>query len=223
MTIKAIVFDLDNTLIDFVKLKDACVSASVDAMIAKGLGISKQEAVKLIFELYHEYGWEYQHIFDKFLEVAKGKVDYKLLATGILAYRKARSETMKPYANVVPTLKKLKSKGIKLVILSDAPRLQAHLRLAELNLIDFFDIIVTFDDTGRRKPNPAPFKKALEALAMKPQEVLMIGDWPERDIAGAKAVGMRTALAKYGLMPNINPEPKADFEISNISELLKII
>jgi putative hydrolase of the HAD superfamily len=224
MKIRAIIFDLDNTLIDFMKFKKACINASVDAMISEGLSVSKSEAISIVFELYKEYGWDNQKIFDKFLKKTKGLVDYKLLATAITAYRREKTKYMKPYPNVVPTLKKLKSKGIKLAILSDAPRLQAYIRLADLGLLDYFDPIVTLDDTGKRKPHPAPFKKILSELKLKPQEVLMVGDAPQWDIKGAKAVGMKTCLARYGLMPHTDAKKiRADYEINDIKELAKIV
>jgi putative hydrolase of the HAD superfamily len=50
----------------------------------------------------------------------------------------------------------------------------------------------------------------------------MIGDWAERDIAGAKALGMKTAFARYG--DDFNTlEPGADFELSDINQLVDII
>jgi putative hydrolase of the HAD superfamily len=224
MKIRAIIFDLDNTLIDFMKFKKACVNASVDAMIAKGLNISKKEATKKIFEIYHEYGYEYQTIFEHFLKKTQGETDFKLIATAISAYRKEKLKYMKPYTNVVPTLKKLRAKGIKLAILTDAPKFQAYTRLADLDLLYEFDPIICFEDTYEKKPHPAPFKAMLKALNMKPAEVLMVGDMPERDIKGAKAAGMKTCLAKYGLIDHIKPSNiKADYEIRNISELLRII
>jgi len=223
MKIRAIIFDLDNTLIDFVRFKNACIKAAVDAMISEGLGISKKEAINMVFELYKEYGWDNQKIFDKFLKKTKGLVDYKLLATAITAYRREKTKYMKPYPNVIPTLKKLKSKGIKLAILSDAPRLQAYIRLADLGLLDYFDPIVTLEDTGKRKPHPAPFKKILSELKLKPQEVLMVGDAPQWDIKGAKQVGMKTALAMYGLVDHANAKKiRADYEISDIKELVNL-
>jgi putative hydrolase of the HAD superfamily len=125
-----------------------------------------------------------------------------------------------PYPGVIPTLLKLKQQGLKLAIVSDAPILQAWTRLTEMKIQDFFDAVVTFDDTGERKPSALPFKKALEQLGMEPEEVLHVGDWPERDIAGAKALGMKTALAKYG---TIKPATvKADYELDKIEDLLKI-
>ena len=46
------------------------------------------------------------------------------------------------------------------------------------------------------KPHPSPFTLALKKLAVLPDAVLFVGDNPSRDIKGAKAVGMRTCLAK---------------------------
>ena len=222
--IKAIVFDLDNTLVDFLKFKNACISAAVDAMIAKGLAISKEQAIKVIFDIYRQHGYEYQKIFIPFLQEVSGKIDFKLLATAVSAYRKEKTNHMKTYPNVISTLKELKQKGIKLAILTDAPNFQAYTRLADLDLLYEFDVIVTKDDTLVEKPNPASFQKVLEYLNHKPEDVLMVGDWPDRDIVGAKAVGMKTALAKYGLMPGADSNNvTADYELNDISELLSIV
>ena len=73
--IKAILFDLDNTLIDFVKLKFYSIDAAIDAMISNGLKMSKKSAEKSLFRLYNKHGIEYQLIFQKFLEESLGKID----------------------------------------------------------------------------------------------------------------------------------------------------
>ncbi len=217
--IKAILFDLDNTLIDFMKMKRQASEAAIDAMIAAGVQLDKEEARKILFELYDQHGIEHQHIFDEFLKRVNKKIDYKILAAGIVAYRKAKIVLAEPYPGVVPTLLKLKQRGLKMAIVSDAPILQAWTRLTEMKIQDFFDAVVTFDDTGERKPSALPFKKALEQLGIAPEEVLHVGDWPERDIAGAKALGIKTAFAKYGA---VKPETvKADFELNRIEDLLQ--
>lgn len=191
-------------------------------MIGAGLKWKKEEALKILFGLYDEYGIEYKGIFQKFLEKVEGKVDYRILAHGIVAYRKTQVGYMEPYPNVIPTLIQLKAKGLKLAILSDAPKMNAWLRLVEMKLEHFFDVIVCLDDTGMKKPATKPFETVLNELKLKPAEVLMVGDWPERDIAGAKKMGMRTCYAKYG---NIKGEEckDADFEIGEIGELVKVV
>ena len=83
--IKAVLFDLDNTLIDFMAFKRNCCFAALKAMISAGLKIDKKKATKILFELYDKYGIEYNKIFQKFLLKTKGKIDYKILAHGIIA------------------------------------------------------------------------------------------------------------------------------------------
>ncbi len=91
-----------------------------------------------------------------------------------------------------------------------------------LSLHHFFDHVITHEDTGVRKPAPEPFLKALEILGTKPQETLMVGDWAERDVAGAKALGIRTAWARYGNTFDTK-ESGAEFELSDIHQLVEII
>jgi HAD superfamily hydrolase (TIGR02253 family) len=220
--IKAVIFDLDNTLIDFMKMKKAAVNAAVDAMISAGIKMPKDDATKTLYELYDQYGIEYQQIFQKFLQKTSKKVNYKILAAGIVAYRKVQPSFLEPYANAVPTLLRLREHGLKLAIVSDAPRLKAWLRLVEMKLQDFFDIVVCHEDTNQYKPSKMPFLRALKELRIKPEEAVMIGDWPERDIKGAKQLGMKTVFAKYGAVRDIK-DSGADFVINDISELLKIV
>src|SRR3989344_2150545 len=219
--IKAVIFDLDNTLIDFMKMKKLACEAAIDAMIDTGLEADKEKAIQALFRLYDRYGYEDATIFQKFLLQLTGKINYRILASGIVAYRKIRAGLLEPYPHVSYTLFKLKEKKIKLAILSDAPRLKAWIRLAAMKLTNFFDVVVTLEDTNKLKPHRFPFKKALEKLNVKPEECLMIGDRPERDIKGAKAVGMKTCFARYG---NTNSEKtNADYEINDIKELLNLV
>jgi putative hydrolase of the HAD superfamily len=112
--------------------------------------------------------------------------------------------------------------GIKMGIVSDAPVMEAWLRLAYLNFHHIFDAVVTFDDTGKRKPDPAPFLKILEKLEVKPEETLMVGDWAERDIIGAAKIGMKTAFARYGDTFDTEKHT-ADYELDDVSQLIDII
>jgi putative hydrolase of the HAD superfamily len=220
--IKAVVFDLDNTLVDFMKMKRRAIEEAIPAMIDAGLKITPEYANKIIDEIYKEQGIEYQQVFDEFLKRVLHEVNYQILAAGIVAYRRAREAALKPYPHVYATLNQLLKMGIKMGVLSDAPIKEAWLRLAYLNFHHIFDAVVTFDETGERKPSPIPFKIILKRLQVKPQEALMVGDWAERDIVGASDVGMKTAFARYGDTFNTESH-NADYDLKDFSEIEDII
>jgi len=220
--IRAVMFDLDNTLVDFMTMKRMAVDAAIDAMIDAGLSIPKEEARDRVFRIYDEKGIEYQLVFDEFLQQTTGQVDPKVLASGIVAYRRAREAWLVLYPKAKMTLMELVKRGIRLAVLSDAPRKEAWLRVCSLGLHHIVDHVLTFDDTGYRKPSPVPFRRALELLGVEAEEALMVGDWPERDMVGAKQVGIRTVFARYGDVSGIE-HSGADFEIDDIHELLEIV
>ena len=220
--IRAIIFDLDNTLLDFVKMKQFAVKAAITAMIEAGLNVDEEKAYQDIFDLYVEKGWENQQVFDDYLNQTVGKVSNKILAAGIVSYRRAREATLLVYPNVNKTLIELIKMGIQLSVVSDAPSREAWMRLYYLNLHHVFDPVLTFDDTGVRKPSPKPFKMALEIMKSTPDEVLMIGDWPERDVVGAKQIGIKTIFARYGDTFG-TVDSGADWDVNDIYELVDIV
>tara|TARA_B100001250_G_scaffold393034_1_gene395400 strand:+ start:701 stop:1375 length:675 start_codon:yes stop_codon:yes gene_type:complete len=220
--IRAVLFDLDNTLLDFISVKKKSVDAAILAMIEAGLMIDRQVARDSIFEIYNKKGYEYQEVFDDFLISKIGKLDYKILASAIVAYRKTKEASIMLYPNVGNTLIKLAKDGYKLAVLSDAPSREAWVRLYSVNLHHLFDVVVTYNDTNKLKPSPEPFNKAAELLKVSTEEIIMVGDWPDRDVVGAKSVGMKTAFAKYGDVFNTK-KSGADYDLENISELLKIV
>lgn len=220
--IKAIVFDLDNTLVDFMAMKRQAISAAINAMIDAGLQLSREEIQQRIDTIYKEKGIEFQNVFDQLLYDEFQKVNYKILSAGVIAYRQAREAALSLYPHVYTTLMQLIKMGMKLGVVSDAPAKEAWLRLTYLNLHHIFDHIVTFEDTGKRKPDPAPFEKILSLLQVHPSEALMIGDWAERDMVGAAKVGMKTVFARYGDTFG-TVETNADYEVNDIAELLEIV
>lgn len=220
--IKAVIFDLDNTLLDFIKMKQSAISAAVSAMIEAGLDVDPKEAYDEIMHLYKTQGWENQEIFNDFLHQKTGAVDYKFLAAGIVAYRRAREASLMLYPNVQKTLIALAKMGIKLAVVSDAPTREAWLRIYYLNLHHLFDHVLTHGDIGERKPSPKGFRLVLEKLKMKPEEVLVLGDWPERDMAGASKLGIRTIFARYG-NTFATEESGADWDVDNIYDIVGII
>ena len=220
--ITAIIFDLDNTLLDFVKMKQFAVKDSIRAMNEAGLNVDEESGYKDVMELYMTTGWENQLVFDDYLKQTTGEVSNKILAAGVVAYRRAREATLLVYPNVNKTLIELLKAQIRLAVVSDAPSREAWMRLYYLNLHHVFDPVLTFDDTGARKPSPKPFKLALDRMNVGPDEALMIGDWPDRDVVGAKQIGMKTIFARYGDTFGTN-DSGADWDVNDIYEVVGII
>lgn len=233
MALKAVIFDIDNTLIDFMKFKEFAVEEAIYAMMAAGLNKTRDEIWKVVDTVYKEKGIEYQHVFDDSLMELEGRIDYKKLAAAVSAYRKIKAGYMEPYANVIPTLIQLIKRGYKLGVISDAPKFQMWMRLCEMKLEHFFDFIISSEEVGELKPSPLPFRHALDILKMQPEEVMMIGDNYDRDVYGAKKMGMTAVLAGYGRMEHriTGAEPRApkhteikpDYEIDDIREILDIL
>ena len=222
LLIKGVVFDLDNTLLDFMKMKEFAVKAAIKSMIEAGLEVDEEKSYSEIISIYEQFGWENQKVFDVFLEKSIGHVDNKFLAAGIVAYRRAREANLMAYPNVNKTLMALAKSAIKMGLVSDAPSREAWMRIYYLNLYHFFDVVITLDDSGERKPSAKPFQMALDRMGLRPEETVMIGDWPERDVVGAQQIGMKTAFARYGDTFG-SLQSGADWDLDDIYQLVGII
>lgn len=220
--VKAVIFDLDNTLVDFMRMKEEAIGAAIESMVDAGLNMPRERAREKIYAIYEKEGIEYQQVFDRFLEEELGEIDYKIHAAGIVGYRRAREAALVLYPHVKLTLMELVKRGLKLAVVSDAPRQQVWLRLCSLGLEHFFDAVVAFEDTNTRKPDPAPFREVLNLLSVRPDEALMVGDWPERDIEGAGGLGIRTVFTRYGNTFRTE-ESGADYEIDDVFQLVRIV
>jgi putative hydrolase of the HAD superfamily len=220
--LKAVIFDLDNTLVDFMLMKRQAIDAAINAMRDAGLKLRPEEIRERIDQIYNERGIEFQSVFDELLYREFSKIDYKILSAGVIAYRRAREAALVPYPHVTMTLIKLSKMQLKLGVVSDAPAKEAWLRLCYLNFHHLFDAVVTFDDTGLRKPNPEPFRKVLDLLNIQPAEALMVGDWAERDVLGAAQVGMKTIFARYGNTFDTKVS-HADYDIDDITQMIDIV
>ncbi|MGM5487727.1 MAG: HAD-IA family hydrolase [Nanobdellota archaeon] len=216
--VKALIFDLDNTLIDFLKFKRFSCEAAVDAMIDAGLELKRDEALEKLYDIYYDEGLEDPVIFQKYLSKVLGYIDYRMLAYGIVAYRQARTGFLRPYPRVKSTLAELGARHT-LAILSDAPKLKAWIRLTNMDMDTYFDAVIAYDDTGVYKPGAEPFQLCLKTLGLEASECVMIGDNPERDLDGARACGMKTCFARYGAK---SKTAEADYVIDSVGQLLDL-
>lgn len=107
------------------------------------------------------------------------------------------SEVFQLYDDVIPTLERLRDRGLRLAVLSNWDySLHRVLRLLEIR--DFFEVVVASLEEGPEKPDPALFGIVLDRLGVSPEETLHVGDDPLDDVAGARNVRMRAALLDRG-------------------------
>jgi len=227
--IDAVIFDLDNTLTDFMRAKEESIRAAALAMVDAGLNQDPEDVAERIFAIYRDRGIEHQRVFNLFLEETLGQVEDHILAAAVVAYRRARDGSLVLYPHAKFVLNLLLKQGYKLAVVSDAPRFEAWVRLVYLGLQHTFDLVLTFDDTGHRKPDPEPFRMALERLETSPDRAVIIGDWKERDIAGGHNAGLHTVYARYGDQyskysdKSAAPEAEPDFTVDNLLQLLDVL
>jgi putative hydrolase of the HAD superfamily len=110
-------------------------------------------------------------------------------------------------------LETLRGRGLKLGLVSNAfdPPELLHADLERLGIAERIDVAVFSSEVGHRKPEPAIFRRALDALGVAPEAALFVGDAPETDIAGAAAVGMRTCQALW-FAADEDPAVEPDFQ-----------
>ncbi len=126
--IKAIIFDLDNTLIDFIQMKKESCKAAVQAMISAGLKMDKKQAYSKLMKTYFRVGLESDEAFTQFLKEID-QFNHKILAAAINKYLETKNIYIKTYPNVKSVLKNLQEKGVVLSIVTDAPKTKAYQRL----------------------------------------------------------------------------------------------
>ena len=220
--IKAIIFDLDNTLIDFMRMKKEATRSAMKAMINAGLKVNETEGYHKLLRIYQKLGIESENAFQEYLKEEVGRIDEKMLAAAINAYLKTKNSFLKPCPSAKSTLRELKKRKIKLAIVTDAPKVKAYQRLLAMNIEKYFDFVIGFEDTGKKKKTDIPLKRAIEKLKLDPKEIMMVGDSVKRDVIPARKLDVISVFAKYGSLEKVG-KIKPDFVLNEFSELLKIV
>ena len=128
-------------------------------------------------------------------------------------------------ANTHALLDSLRERGLKLGLVSNAfdPPWLLHRDLEQLGVAERLDVAVFSSELGRRKPDPAIFRAALDRLGVAPEETLFVGDLLLQDIRGASELGMRTVQALW-FRADDNPDgAEPDFQAFTQHDVLNIV
>ena len=116
-------------------------------------------------------------------------------------FRICSTEYIKLYPGALDALARLRKKGLRLWLLSNAQRVFTAYELRHLGLGDQLDGIFISSDYGCRKPDARFYQALVEEKGLDVSRCLMIGNDRETDIAGAKALGMGTLYMHTALTP----------------------
>ena len=217
---KALVFDLDGTLVDTkYDMLDAgnlvfeSQGWSVRIKGFSGLQIAIQGGKAIL-----RYGLKEEGITfdDKFL-----KDYYQLYLT---EYDKVLDKKSRNYDGVVDTLSKLQLMGVKLGLCTNKPEKYARELLKRLGLVDFFkDSFIGSDTVGIAKPDAKPLLEAIYRLDKKPEDVFFVGD-TNTDAEAAKNARVHFIFCRYGhgSMYKLAKGESAAFKIETFSDLISI-
>lgn len=136
-----------------------------------------------------------------------------------LAHHDALSE---PFDGINETVTELKTRGLRLGIVSSKLRQGVERGLRLFGLAEFFDVIIAADDVKRHKPHPEPLWRALERFEAAPYSALYVGD-SIHDIAAGHAANIATAAATWGPFPRTELEAlQPNYVLDTPHDLLKL-
>lgn len=132
---------------------------------------------------------------------------------------------VKPFDDTLTVLEQLKNNGYKIGLITNAmqPMWMRDIELRAFGILDYLDARVTSGDVGFMKPHPFIFWRILEQLAVQPQEALFVGDRPANDIVGANDAGLTSVLISPAHLNRELNGVRPNYTISKLEELLPIL
>ncbi len=224
--IKAVLIDVDDTILDFNK----CANTAVRKTFAD-FSLGFEEKYIATFHEINDSLWRKvefgQMTRDEVRRVRWGMVFERLNIDFDSALFEKQfianiTETAEPMDNALEMVEYLSKKYTLCVASNSAYSIQSN-RLKKAGMFDFFDKFFLSNEIGYAKPNPLYYEKCLEELGnISPSEVFMIGDTLTADIKGGKNAGMHTIwFNPYGLEPFLDITP--DYTVSSLLEIKDIL
>lgn len=138
-------------------------------------------------------------------------------------FRKSSRSRLKLYKGARSLLKRLRSQGARLYLLSNAQACFTLPELEKLKLTEYFNGIELSSEFGEKKPSPAFFGHAIKKYSLDPAKTVYVGNDFNSDILGAKAAGLSAAYIKSNLSPEADSleqaKKTADFATDGFKEL----
>jgi phosphoglycolate phosphatase len=193
--IRAVLFDLDGTLVD--TLPD--IAAAVNAALAE-LGLPALAAAHIAGLI----GNGPRVLSRRALEAqpALAAADRERLVEPLLAgyarhYATQAGSAGRVFPGTLEGLRELARRGLKLGVVTNALQHLAETVLARFGIAPYLDLVIGGDRVTRHKPHPEPLWRACDHFAIDPQQALMVGD-SVNDVAAARAAGCAVVCVPHG-------------------------
>jgi putative hydrolase of the HAD superfamily len=233
MSIKGILFDLYGTLIDIEtdESMEEIYRGIAHFLTYHGIYLHRWEVRDLYYQIMKQQKEksieEYPEIkvvsiWDTFLQqqgIESSFARRELATTLAQIYRGISRKRLQLYPSVKGVLDELKS-TYGLALVSDAQPCYAFPEIRAVSLEGYFDPIIISAEYGFRKPDPRLTQKALQRMALTPEEVLCVGNDMYRDIYGAKRLGIKTILLLSNQGAQSHGETTADYMVTRFEDVL---
>jgi putative hydrolase of the HAD superfamily len=230
MLLKALFFDIDDTLYSTTDFADKARRLAAESMRRHGLRLPSEHILRELLEVISEFSSNYEHHFDKLLlrlprRAFDGVNPAILVAAGVQAYHDAKFRFLRPYPDVPPVLERLARTDLVRGIITAGLEVKQADKLLRLGLYSCFTPTAIFisDQIGISKPNPKLFQRACEEVGLKPGECIYVGDHPVHDVDAANTLGMMTVRIRRGRHAPEQGRTQPTYELKNFKELLTIL
>ncbi len=240
MNIRAVLFDLDDTLTDDHSSLQESIAATSEALANQCTGLDahdlaaaywrESDSVWTVFQMEQQDGRPREDGTGDRLRreswrralCACGLADERLVEGAANEYLRWRRVTLRlaPGANEV--LEALKETKRTAIVTNGAAEIQRW-KLRQLGLETRVDYSIVAEEFGFGKPNPSIFLHVAEELRVPPADCIMVGDILAFDIAGAKAAGMHSIWINRNSHKASEGDPSPDFVIQDLREVLDIL
>ncbi|WP_435171455.1 HAD family hydrolase [Paenibacillus glycanilyticus] len=213
--IAAVIFDLDQTLLDKHQSLIGFANYQYDAYALEAYRIDKGEYIRKFTEM--------NHVVRPKEEVYKDLIgffdmDSSLLAVMLEDLNCNFSKHAIGYPGLAEMLIGLKKAAFKLGMITNGRAFYQRDKIRALGIEDYFDDIVISEAVGLRKPDPAIFQLSLSNLNVSAAEAVFVGDNMKKDMIPAKELGMRTVWKQRA-----DPNEYTDFACDDLSEIPNLI
>lgn len=223
MKIKAIIFDLDDTLYDCTgMLTDASRRRAAKAMVENGIPCTEEEIYKLQNEALEKYG-PYYHVFNELAK--KYGVDKNVVNKALRAYNSNEVSNIKLFPDVIQTLKQLRHDGVKLFLVTVGVHERQEKKIQLLGLTEMFDeVIVSDQEVGLLLEEC--YEMLIKRHDLNANEVAVVGDRVREELRIGQTMGMTTIRMLHGRFKhNCSAEQlcETDYSIKRIFQVPTVI